>query len=274
MRPKCRWIELARLAGFSIAAAAITGIAAAGTAKGPRALSVDGVDTHQCIDSLGKSAPARCPPYLVDAVKGAAQMCTEVEGTPVGITPASIWSLDVDGDGKKEYVYEIGANVGCVGAASIFSCGSLGCPQSLVQEQKGAWVVIGGIGAFDPGAIEVLPARAASGYHELKVNCADGDPPCAVSVFYQWNGQGYDANYSEVRGFRVDMADSSVHGLYGLTGETAVLATPTADGMVIARYGPETEVAVIGQSNSYYYVSPCNACESGFVRKSTVRKLY
>ncbi|MDP2326269.1 MAG: hypothetical protein Q8N51_19885, partial [Gammaproteobacteria bacterium] len=123
------------------------------------------------------------------------------------------------------------------------------------------------------GAIEVLPAREASGYHELKVNCVDGDPPCAESVFYQWNGQGYDSNYSEVRGFHVDVA-GSVHGLYGLTGDTAVLATPTADGKVIARYGPETDVAIIGQSNNYYYVSPCNACESGFVRKSAVQKKY
>lgn len=75
-----------------------------------------------------------------------------------------------------------------------------------------------------------------------------------------------------MRGFRVDVA-SSVHGLYGLTGNTAVLATPTADSKVLGSYGPETEVAIIGQSKDYY-VSPCNACESGFVRKSSVRKNY
>jgi hypothetical protein len=273
MRPGCRLIELARLAGSSIAVAAITGIAVAGTPAGPRALPVDGVDTRQCIDRLGKFAPARCPPYLLDAVKSAAQMCTEAEGKPVGVTPASIWSLDVNGDGKKEYIYEIGANVGCINAASIFECGSLGCAQSLVQEQKGAWVTIGGIGAFDPGAIEVLPAGTASGYHDLKVNCVDGNPPCVESVFYQWNGQLYDSNFSEVRGFHVDVA-GSVHGLHGLTGDTAVLATPTADGKVIARYGPETDVVIIGQAKDYYYVSPCNACESGFVRKSAVGKKY
>ena len=273
MRPRCRLLELPQLVASLVAAAAITGIAAAGTAAGPRALPVDGVDIQQCIGSPGKSTLTRCPPYLIDAVKGAAQMCKEVEGTPVGITPASIWSLDVDGDGNKEFVYEIGANVGCMGAASIFSCGSLGCPQSLVQQQKGAWVVIGGIGAFDPGAIEVLPARAASGYHELKVNCVDGDPPCVESVLYQWNGQSYESRSTEVRGFHVDIA-GSVHGLYGLTGDTAVRATPTADGKVIARYGSDTEVAIIGQAKDYYYVSPCNACESGFVHKSTVKKKY
>lgn len=271
MHPRRLLLVSAQLLLVILAEAALAEASAANPTAGPRAQPVDGVDIQRCVDAIGKATSAGCPAYLVEAVKGAAQMCTEAEGKPVGISPASIWSLDVNGDGKLEYLYEIGANVGCLNAASIFSCGSSGCPQSLVEEQKGRWPVISGIGAFDPGAIEVLSAATASGYRELKVNCADGDPPCAVSVFYQWNGQSYDSVASEVRGFRVDLA-GSVHGLYGLNGATAVLATPTADAKVLERYGPETEVAIIGQSADYYYVSPCNACESGFVRKSSVRK--
>ncbi len=272
MCPNSGLVAFCRLLSVLLAVATLAEVSAAGQSSGPRAQPVDGVNIQQCIDAIGKARPASCPAYLVEAVKGAAQMCREAEGQPVGISPASIWSLDVNGDGRLEYLYEIGAIVGCMNAASIFSCGSLGCPQLLVQEQKGAWVVISGIGASDPGAIEVLPAGTASGYREIKVNCADGDPPCAQSVFYQWNGQAYDSSAMDVRGFRVDVA-GSVHGLYGLTGNTAVLATPTADGKVLGSYGPETEVAIIGQSKDYY-VSPCNACESGFVRKSSVRKNY
>ncbi len=50
-------------------------------------------------------------------------------------------------------------------------------------------------------------------------------------------------------------------------------ATPTAEGQVIGHYGPETEVAVIGTvaGADYYYVSPCNACDSGFVPRAAVR---
>lgn len=240
---------------------------------GPRAVPVDGINIQHCIDSTAQAVAGRCPPYLVAAVKEAAQICTEVSGTPVGISPASVASLDVDGDGRSEFLYEIGANVGCTNAASIFSCGSLGCPQALVQEQKGAWVVIGGIGAFDASAVEVLPAGKTAKYRDLKVNCTDGDPPCSEAAYYQWSGQVYDQTSREVRGFKVDVA-GSVHGLYGLLGDTALLATPSADGKVIGRYGSETDVAIIGQSADYYYVSPCNACESGFVRKAAVRKKF
>lgn len=74
-----------------------------------------------------------------------------------------------------------------------------------------------------------------------------------------------------VRGFRVDLTDS-VHGLHVLADETALLATPEPHGAEITRYGPGTEVAIIGtaRGRDHYYVSPCNACEKGFVVKSAV----
>jgi len=41
---------------------------------------------------------------------------------------------------------------------------------------------------------------------------------------------------------------------------------------VINRYDAGTEVAIVGTAYGagYYYVSPCNACESGLVPKSAV----
>jgi hypothetical protein len=41
---------------------------------------------------------------------------------------------------------------------------------------------------------------------------------------------------------------------------------------VIKHYDANTEVAIVGTAEQadYYYVSPCNACESGFVPKSAI----
>ncbi len=77
-----------------------------------------------------------------------------------------------------------------------------------------------------------------------------------------------------MRGFRVEVADS-IHGLYGLTGDTVLLATPVADGEEIGRYGPDTVVAVIGtaEDGGWYYVSPCNACDSGFIARAGIRPI-
>ena len=263
---------LAWLAVVFGAAATPAGIVFAGNSVGQLAQPVEGINIQRCVDIIGqpgKPALGRCPAYLVDAVKAAAQTCAEVGGRPYGIAPASVWSLDVNGDGRLEYAYEIGANVACENAASIFSCGSQGCPLALVEERKGAWAGIGAIYAGAPDEIQVLVNAAPPGHYDLKVGCVNGDS-CTQYAFYQWNGQVYDATYLEVGDVHVDLA-GSLHGLHGLVGETAVLATPAPDGAVIARYGSSTEVAIVGQAGDYYYVSPCNACESGFVRKTAVR---
>ena len=53
---------------------------------------------------------------------------------------------------------------------------------------------------------------------------------------------------------------------------TTVLAAPSAGARDVGQYDAGIEVAIIGTAEraDYYYVSPCNACESGFVPKSAV----
>jgi hypothetical protein len=74
-----------------------------------------------------------------------------------------------------------------------------------------------------------------------------------------------------VRGFWVDVSDV-VHGLRTLAREAAVLATPVPHGEVLNRYLAGTEFAIIGRARGapYYYVSPCNACESGFIAEAAL----
>jgi hypothetical protein len=58
--------------------------------------------------------------------------------------------------------------------------------------------------------------------------------------------------------------------LYTLTGKIAVHSGPTRRSAVIGTYGKGSIFAVMGQARGtdYLYVSPCNACRNGFVRKS------
>ena len=77
---------------------------------------------------------------------------------------------------------------------------------------------------------------------------------------------------ASLRGFRVAFADS-VHGLRASDGDIAVFAAPRPDAAVLAVYPSRTELAIVGTvvGADYYYVSPCNACESGFVPTSALK---
>jgi hypothetical protein len=50
-----------------------------------------------------------------------------------------------------------------------------------------------------------------------------------------------------------------------------VLAEPKSGAASVGHYDAGTEVAIVGTAGDWYYVSPCNACESGFVLKSSLR---
>lgn len=254
--------------------AACTPSAAGDAAFARHAQPAHGIDIAHCLASVRDGVPvdeARCPGFLVEPLRVALQTCAEVDGTLAPASASDVWALDVNADGKPELTFEYEGNVWCEGAPSIFSCGSLGCPLSLYQRTAEGWRAIAAIYADSPESIEVLDTPAGARYRDLRVGCI-GAEPCSEYWYYEWAGELYDRTYLEVRGFRVDFAGSP-HGLYGLAGETAVLATPEPGARVLERYGPDTEVAIVGTAVGapYYYVSPCNACESGFVATSAVR---
>lgn len=242
----------------------------AAPSAGARARVATDVDAGRCLELPGRPVPAvtaGCPGFLLDAVKEAATTCAEVGGRLIANPGGRALALDVNGDGRDEIAWDIGELVACEGAWSLFSCGSLGCPQALVQERDGAWQGIGVLATAYPERIEVQDGPAP-GYRDLVADCLRGET-CAERDVYQWDGDRYVAAYREVRGYRVDFGGAP-EGLFAFARETVVRATPEPDAEVVGRYGPEAIVAIIGRTGDYYFVSPCNACESGFVPKGSM----
>ena len=235
------------------------------------------ISIAHCLDVISKGAArndVQCPGFLIEPLKQAQQTCIEASGKLVATPTSSVWTLDVDGDASAEYAFEYDGNVSCEGAWSVFECGSLGCPKTLYQKHDDTWRGIAEIWASGPEMLEVVDASPNGTYRDLRVGCP-GKDPCSEYWYYHWTGDQYERSHLDVRGQRVEFAHS-VHGLYGLVGETDVLASPTVGTAVVGHYGSDTEVEIVGTAESagYYYVSPCNACDSGFVPKSAVRALH
>lgn len=229
------------------------------------------LDMNTCfaaIDAPDGADSAACPSFLLTTVVEASQVCRDAGGVIRPIEAADIWSLDVDGDGRPEHMFAIDDVVYCEGAPSLFSCGSLGCPKGLYGEREGAWRLLGSLSASSRDAIEVTDTAGAEGFRDLIVGC-DPSEECAARWRYVWRNGAYEPRSGEVRGHVVDYA-GSIHGLFALAADTTVLATPATDGEPLDSYAAGTEVAIIGTAGTYYYVSPCNACESGFVPAAAI----
>jgi hypothetical protein len=194
-------------------------------------------------------------------------MCTEAGGKLEGAEQADVWQLDVDDDGRNEVAFEPNGNVTCVDAYSLFECGSLGCPKTLYAERNGVWEPIADLFAYGAEGIDVTAERV--GGHRTLRACLLG-PPCAELWYYEWLGKQYDLTRVEVRGFKVELAKVK-QTLQPLTAASDVKATPSAAGATVGHYDAGTIVVIIGTAGGYTYVSPCNACESGFVPAAAVR---
>jgi hypothetical protein len=235
-----------------------------------RATLLTGASPAHCVDALEHGAtadPLRCPAALRQAVAEAQSTCRDVGGKLSGADEGNVWGIDVNGDGRQEPAVELESNVVCRDVSSLFSCGSLGCPKALYELRDGTWTVIGGIWAAAPEQVE-LATRGNDDHRALQV-CSEDD--CRERWIYEWLGTTYEATRVEVRGAGVDMADS-IHGLYPLAAAATLRAAPIEDAPEVGRYAAGTEVEIIGtaEGGEYYYVSPCNACESGFVQRSAV----
>ncbi|AMN45705.1 hypothetical protein ACG33_00995 [Steroidobacter denitrificans] len=142
-----------------------------------------------------------CPDFLVSALAEAREVCADAGGHLAPGPQPVLTGIDVNGDGRREFLFRLDESVACEGAWSVFSCGSLGCPFMLYEERGSTWRPIGAIDADASESIALTGTARINGYF---------------------------------------------HG--------------------------DTEVAIVGTAarGDYYYVSPCNACERGFVHKSDV----
>jgi hypothetical protein len=236
--------------------------------------AVTDVDLASCLEvARGAEQPseARCPGFISGGLTEMVATCAEAGGRLQSAGTPSIASLDLNGDGRPEFLYDATNNFRCEGAPSLFSCGSLGCPVSLFERGADAWRQIGAMSATDAPAAEVLASPQGGPYYTLRGGCV-GQRPCDEWTYYVWDGEAYRAQMVDVRGNWVDLAND---GLWTLAADVAVLASPSPDARVLQSYPAGTEVVVIGDARgtSYKFVSPCNACQSGFVSGTVLRKV-
>jgi hypothetical protein len=243
--------------------------AAESRAQPATATQMTGISPAHCIASLERGAPAdliRCPTALGEAVAEADARCREAGGALEGVGQGNVWAIDVNDDGRSELAFELDGNLTCTDAWSLFSCGSHDCPKTLYELRSGSWTAVGSIAAAWPEQVTLGAARSTDGHRSLEV-CVQDD--CSERWIYEWQGARYDTTRGEIRGTRIEIADS-ITGLHTLAAATTVRAAPRATGADVGRYEAGTDVAIIGTAGDWYYVSPCNACESGFVPRAAV----
>jgi hypothetical protein len=227
--------------------------------------TVASLEMESCFAAIaagGAADAATCPSFLMETAIDAELLCRDAGGTVGPIESADIWSIDVNGDDRPEHAFAIDDVVYCEGAPSLYSCGSLGCPKALYGERDGSWRLIGSLSALSRDDIALSGSMREDGYRDLVVGCTDRED--CVRWTYVWRDDSYEPESADVRGHRVEFADS-VHGLFALGADTTLLATPAPDSARLDSYVAGTDVAIIGTAGEYFYVSPCNACESGFV---------
>lgn len=212
---------------------------------------------------------SRCPSFVLLSLDFLSQECALAGGTLRPIEEPIAWSLDVDGDASAEILVDLRQNMDCQGAPDVFSCGSLGCPFFLYAKRDDSWVELGAINADDAPAIEVLPGPAGTPA-TLRGGC-NGMQPCSEKTYYEWKGTSYVRSWIDFRGYAVDVAPG---GLWTLTRDAPILASPEPEGQLLDEYPMGTAVVVIGNARGspYKFVSPCNACRRGFVDETALRK--
>ena len=260
---------LTLLAGCGGEAAPNGAAAAAGAARAVASTAAPyaDVDLDACLAiARGTLEPdaERCPGFISDVIEAPLQACIEAKGLFVPFRNATLWSLDVDADGNDELLFDATQNFRCDGAPGVLDCGSLGCPVGLYGERDGGWVTLARLNAEDAAAAEVLAPARGERYGAIRGGCV-GARPCDEWHYYSWNGTEYAWSAIDDDGNWVDFAPS---GQWRLRGETAVRAAPEPNARTRDRYPAGTEVIVIGEARDapgYLYVSPCNACRSGFV---------
>jgi hypothetical protein len=215
------------------------------------------------------TASTRCPSFVLLSLDFLSRECALAGGTLRPVEEPIAWSLDVDGDVSTEILVDLRQNMDCQGVPGVFTCGSLGCPFFLYAKRNDSWVELGAINADDAPAIEVLPGPVGTPA-TLRGGC-NGMQPCSEKTYYEWKGTSYARSWIDFRGYAVDVAPG---GLWTLTRDAPILASPEPEGQVLDEYPTGTAVVVIGNARGlpYKFVSPCNACRRGFVDETALRK--
>lgn len=252
------------LAASMLAAALVACGSAAGV--GTVAAPYSDIDLGTCLRiARGETAATEdlCPGFISASLVGSIEICSQVGGELVAMQQSSLQSLDVNGDGQAEFIFDFAENYQCNGSPSVFSCGSLGCPVLLTEQRDGLWRTIGLLDAGDAVAAEALPPEPGAAYGVLRGGCG-GIRPCDELTYYYWDGSAYSATMIEAGGHWVDIAPG---GLQTLVVDSPVLSAPLPRAAVLEHYPKGTEIVVIGDARGapYKYVSPCNSCKSGFV---------
>ena len=240
-----------------------------------RATAFTNLDLGACLSIARRTmepSESACPAFVSEGLVEMAATCTEAGGRLEPGQRPSVASLDVNGDGTAELLYNAADNYRCDTAPSLFDCGSLGCSVPLFEHQSRGWSLIGAFRSNDTPGLEVLAPEPGGRYGMLRGGCA-GDRPCEEWTYYRWDGRAYVAAMIEARGHPVDLANGG--GLWTLVRDTAVLASPSPDAVVLDRYPMGTDVVLLGDARDaagYKYVSPCNACRNGFIEATSVRR--
>lgn len=155
------------------------------------ATKLTSVSPAHCVAALERRESAdllRCPTPLRLAVAEAERSCRDNGGTLTGAAEGDVWTVDVNGDRRNEYLFALDSNVTCA-ALNLFGCGSARCPRELYELRDGKWIVVGSIAAESPQQVTLGTTQASDGHRSLEV-CAG--ERCAQRSIYEWTGTRYE----------------------------------------------------------------------------------
>ncbi|MDB6060172.1 MAG: hypothetical protein JWM78_275 [Verrucomicrobiaceae bacterium] len=262
----CVVVALSVVASFSVQAA---------TAPAQSLVVIPGIEPAYCLKvakGAAQANPAKCPGFMTEGLAASAKECGEVGGTLNGEQQGTVYSVDIDGDGQPEYLWQFNANFACEGAASYFSCGSSSCPFALVRRQSGEgmpkqsdeqWRALGTIPITS--SITPVPNTGVPHFPDLQIGCEESSF-CDTALLH-WNGEQYESISVVLHSVTVTLFPSSA--LVSPPQAVGVLASPARNSTVIGNYGADAIFAVLGHvvGTAYLLVSPCNACAAGFIER-------
>ena len=163
-----------------------------------RATKLTSVSPAHCVAALERNESAdllRCPTPLRLAVAAAERTCRDNGGTLTGSAEGDVWTVDVNGDRRNEYLFALNGNVTCA-ALNLFGCGTARCPRALYELRDGKWVVVGNIAADSPEQVALGTTQSADGHRSIEV-CAR--ERCAERSLYEWTGSRYEVRPAGAR---------------------------------------------------------------------------